>query len=338
MNRISLKVTDKLHATIASFIIVNWNGRHLLEDCINSILSQTCLSFEIILVDNASSDTSVQFITERFPMVKIIALAENTGFTGGNIAGLEQAVGNFIILLNNDAVLTDRWLEVMLAELSSDATIGFCSSKIVIAGTDKIDSVGDTFTTAFTGTKMGEYESEKKFTVRRQVPGACAAAVIYKREMLNEIGFLDDDFFLNHEDTDLNMRAWLAGWRCLFVPEAVVYHKVSASIGALSDTSVYYFARNNEWVWLKNVPLKYMICNLPHRILYECASFGYFCLLKGRWRPFLRGKCDALMGAPAILKKRRAVQVLVRLCDAEIYGSLVPLFDYLKKRLKISTN
>lgn len=329
-------MSTKICTPSVSIIIVNWNGRSLLDECLSSLDAQTYRDFEVILVDNGSQDDSLAFVRARFPSVITVALESNRGFTGGNIAGYQVAKGDYIVLLNNDATLCERWLEYMLDALESDHRIGLCSSKIIIAGTSLIDSAGDTFTSAFTGTKVGELVDESRFTVRTFVPGACAAAVIYRREMLNDIGFLDDDFFLNHEDTDLNMRAWLGGWLCLFVPEAVVHHKVSASIVALSDTAVYFFARNNEWVWIKNVPLKFIICNLPQRILYECASFGYFCLLEGKWRPFLRGKIDAILGMPAMLRKRKTVQSLVRLTDAQIKSSLVPVIDYLKTRLKIS--
>lgn len=322
---------------LVSVIIVNWNGRSLLDECLSALDAQTYRNFEVIFVDNGSRDDSLAFVREKFPFVKIVALGSNKGFTGGNIAGYQVARGDYVALLNNDACLCERWLEYMVPALASDPHIGFCSSKIIIAGTSLIDSAGDAFTAAFTGTKIGELADESQYFSRIFVPGACAAAVIYRREMLDDIGFLDDDFFLNHEDTDLNMRAWLAGWLCLFVPEAVVQHRVSASIGTLSDTSVYFFARNNEWVWIKNVPLRFILLNLPHRVLYEFASFGYFCLIKGKWRPFLRGKLDALMGASAMFKKRRAVQLLVRLTDAEISSSLIPVYDYLKKRLKICT-
>lgn len=319
---------------LASFIIVNWNGKHLLEECINSILGQSCQLFEIILVDNASSDQSVQFVRSRFAMVKIIELSENTGFTGGNIAGFKKAAGDIIVLLNNDAVLCEKWLEVMLVELQADSGVGFCSSKIVIAGTDMIDSVGDTFTTAFTGTKMGEYEPESIFNERRLVPGACAAAVIYKREMLDQIGFLDEDFFFNHEDTDLNLRAWLSGWKCLFVPEAVVWHKVSASVGEFSDKGVYYFSRNNVWVWIKNTPTFFLLTCFPQRIIYELCSFAFFCIKKGKWRPFLRGKMDAFKNIPVMLKKRKNIQRLVRLTRSEIESGLMPITRYIMLRLQ----
>lgn len=321
---------------LTSFIIVNWNGRHLLADCIDSILAQSVGSYEIIVVDNGSRDGSLEFLCERYPQVRTVALSSNLGFTGGNIEGLRAARGGYVVLLNNDAVLTERWLELMVEGVTSGEDIGFCSSKIVIAGTELIDSVGDTFTTAFTGTKMGELEHEGLYNEPRVVPGACAAAVLYKRSMLEEIGFLDDDFFLNHEDTDLNLRAWLAGWRCLYVPGAVVHHKVSASIGALSDTSVYYFSRNNEWVWLKNIPLSLMIRHLPQRLLYEISSFCFFCFMAGKWRPYLRGKKDAVLGAPRMLRKRREMSRLRRLSGEKIRRELIPITGYLRHRLELS--
>jgi hypothetical protein len=302
------------------------------------LITQTYQNFEVIFVDNGSHDDSLNFIQNKFPFVIIVALESNQGFTGGNIAGFQISKGEHIVLLNNDACLCERWLEHMVASITSDPHIGFCSSKIIIAGTRLIDSAGDAFTTAFTGTKVGEHDDESLYTKKKIVPGACAAAVIYKRKMLNEIGFLDNDFFLNHEDTDLNMRAWLAGWQCMFVPDAVVYHKVNASIGTLSDMSVYYFSRNNEWVWLKNTPLKLMIRNLPQRLLYEICSCAFFCFKTGKWRPYLKGKWDALCGVSHIMRKRRVVQRLVRLNSQEICRGLIPITAYLRHRLELSAN
>ena len=316
-----------------SVIIVNWNGVELLGDCLTSVQRQDCDRYEIILVDNGSSDGSAAFVRERFPQAVVVALEHNSGFAGGNIEGLQRATGDYILLLNNDARLADGFLSAMLQAMDSDHDLGMCASKIIVDGTDSIDSVGDLFTTAFSGTKVGLDQPEQFFCERRFLHGACAAAAVYRRSMLDEIGFLDRDFFLNHEDTDLNLRAWLAGWKCLFVPQAVAYHKVSRSIGNLSDTSVYYFSRNVEWVWIKNVPLWLMLRFLPQRILYGFTSFVYYCILKGRWRAYIKGKVDALAGLPAMLKKRRAVQRLVRLSPAVVSKELLPLCRYLKSRV-----
>ena len=327
----SFSASSRTPAT--SFIIVNWNGKSLLSDCLDSLLRQSNPDFEIIVVDNGSTDGSVASVRETYPQVILVPLASNLGFTGGNIEGLRHARGRYVALINNDAILPDNWLQLMIDALESDEKIGSCSSRIIIAGTNLIDSAGDAFTTAFTGTKVGELHNMKEFTERRYVPGACAAAVIYKKTMLDDIGFLDEDFFLNHEDTDLNLRAWLAGWRCLFVPEATVEHRVSTTIGKLSETSVYYFARNSLWVWLKNTPTYFLFRYLPHRILYELTSFAFFCLIAHCWRPFFKGKFHSLKGIPRMLQKRKKIQQKLRLSRAEIRQELIPLRTYLRERL-----
>jgi len=320
---------------LASIIIVNFNGKPLLSRCIESVLCQRYERIEVIVVDNGSNDGSATFMRQHFPQIKLIPLPKNLGFTGGNIEGLRHATGTYVALLNNDAILPPNWLQLMVDALESDKAVGFCSSRIIIAGTTLIDSAGDTFTTAFTGTKVGELADMKEFNERRYVPGACAAAVIYKREMLDDIGFLDEDFFLNHEDTDLNLRAWLAGWKCLFIPEATVEHHVSTTIGKLSETSVYYFARNSLWVWIKDTPTYFLFRYFHHRILYELTSFAFFCLIAGRWRPFLRGKYHSLKGLLRMLRKRKIVQQKIRLSREEIHQSLTPLSGYLRERLTL---
>jgi hypothetical protein len=327
--------TRKSASGLASIIIVNYNGKHLLTSCLEAILRQEYKNFEVIVVDNGSSDGSVHFIQEQFSWVRLITLEKNTGFTGGNIEGMRHANGEWIVLLNNDALLCTDWLGIMISALESGPELGLCASRLVIEGTHLLDAAGDAFTTAFSGTKVGERHDFEEYGERRLVPGACAAAAIYRRSMLDDIGFLDEDFFLNHEDTDLNMRAWLSGWKCLYVPEAMVWHKVSSTIGRMSDTSVYYFARNSLWVWIKNTPTFFMLRYLHHRILYEFSSFFLFCFVMGKWRPFLKGKFHSLLGIPKMARKRKMIQCKVRLEKLEIWSELIPITAYLVERLRM---
>jgi GT2 family glycosyltransferase len=316
-----------------SIIVVNYNGRSFLPECIDSVLCQTVQDFELIIVDNGSRDGSAELISHKYPKIELVELSENLGFTGGNIEGFKRASGQYIVLLNNDAVLKKNWLEVMIHAINQRDDIGICASKIIIDGTELLDCAGDVFTTAFNGTKRGAFSRHDDFDESGFVPGACAAAVIYRRSMLDEIGFLDDDFFLDHEDTDLSMRAWLAGWKCLYVPEAIAYHKVSSTQGNESDLSIYYFARNSLWVYVKNVPGILFIKKIPQRIFYELCSFGYFCLLRKKWRPFLRGKWHSILGLPKMFYKRRQIQNLVKLDQKEILKSLMPVNQYIRDRL-----
>ena len=148
----------------------------------------------------------------------------------------------------------EKWLEELVRQMDRDSRIGVCASKLMVYNSNRIDSAGDGYTRTLKGFKHGEGEESNKFNEQKFVFGACAGAALYRKEMLEQIGFLDEDFFLIHEDTDLNFSAQLAGWKVLYVPTAMVHHKVRSSIGIMSDMAVYYTLRNNEFVRIKNVP------------------------------------------------------------------------------------
>jgi GT2 family glycosyltransferase len=319
---------------LVSFVIVNWNGKDLLNACLESLRSQSYQSFEIILVDNGSSDGSSEFVRTHFPEVQLVELGENRGFAGGNNAGLAHCSGKYIALLNNDAELHSEWLLRMLAVLQKQPDVGLCSSRIYIKGTAVIDSVGDRFTTALTGTKLGENQKGMLFDAPVPIHGVCAAAAIYRKKMIEEIGFFDDDLFLNYEDTDLNMRAWLRGWKCLYVPEAIVTHAVNATIGRMSRTSVYYFSRNSLLVLIKNYPWRLVARQLPQRLFFEVCAFIYYAILNMRLIAYMRGKFDAFRLMPKFIKKRKQHVPFICLSDAEILSQLTPVTKVLSERLR----
>lgn len=322
--------------TTASFIVVNWNGKDLLEKCLRSIYRQKG-DFEVILVDNASGDGSIDYVHERFPSTIVVALPENRGFSGGNNAGYALASGRYIALVNTDVTLDDSWLEAMVAAMEDHPAVGICASRIIKSATGMLDSEGDYLTTAFTVCRPGEDrkpEPVQDGVKVRIVPGACAAAAFYRAGMIEEIGLFDEEFFLNHEDTDLNLRALVTGWECLLVPRGIAFHDVSASIGVLSDTAVYFFARNSLWVWLKNVPTSLIIMFFFHRVLYEIAAALAFCVIHRKGRAYLRGKVDSIKMFPQMLDKRQAVQHRARVPAKDIRKMLRPLRSYLLERLR----
>jgi len=288
----------------------------------------------VIVVDNGSVDDSVSMVRKEFSEVILVELTDNIGFARGNKLGLDVSSGSFIALVNNDVVLEPQWVDVMLQEMMDDPDVGICASKLVRMSDGLIDSVGDYFTTAFGVARPGEGDPPSCHPENRDVPGACAAAVFYRKSMIAQIGFLDEDFFLNHEDTDLNLRAWLAGWKCRFVHDAVALHHVSSSIGVMSDTYVYYTARNSLWVWLKNVPTGSLLRFLPHRIFYELVSFASYCGFHGKWRPFVKGKIASLQGVPDIIKKRKIIQKQVTLSTKDFHSKLVPILPYLRGQFR----
>src|SRR5215475_5184921 len=147
-----------------SIIVVNWNGERFLIDCLSALSSQSYGNREIILVDNGSADKSVRFARENFPEVKLVALRENTGFTGGNAAGLEVAVGDFVALVNNDARPEKTWLENLIHPMLEDRTIGICASKLIFEDPRILNSAGDGLTTAGVGFNRGLGQNAAQLT------------------------------------------------------------------------------------------------------------------------------------------------------------------------------
>ncbi len=320
---------------LVSIIVLNWNGKRLLKECLETVSCQTYQSSEIVFVDNASSDGSVDFVIEHFPHIRIVQLDQNYGFAGGNARGLEVCEGEFIALLNNDTRVEINWLENLLSPMMKDSSVGICASKLLVDPTGEIDAAGDVVTTWGVGFKRGCGGASNLFREEQPVFGACAAAALYRRTMLDDVGFLDEDFFFNDEDTDLNFRAQLAGWKCTYVPSALVHHKVNASIGHLSDLHVYYHVRNLEFLWLKNMPNALMLRYGHHKLIQELGSFFYLCVRHGKWRPFFKAKKDVLQLFPRMLKKRHEVQAKRRVSNAYLQQQFLSIWSQELMKQKI---
>lgn len=291
-----------------SVIVVNWNGRELLSECLESLRKQAYTRFSTILVDNGSTDGSVDFVGKKFPEVKIIALPENTGFSVANNIAIRSVNNDYVALLNNDAVAHPLWLKNLVAGLESTPEAGFAASKILLyEDRGAIDRAGDSYTTAGTALLRGRGASAGDYDRREWVFGACAAAGLYRLRMLKEIGLFDEDFFLLYEDVDLSFRAQLRNYRCLYVPDATAYHKASSSIVHDSPISVYYSHRNLEWVYLKNMPARLIRKTIILHMIYNVAACLYF-LGNGRIVEFVRAKRHALKGMKTVLQKRRSIQ------------------------------
>jgi GT2 family glycosyltransferase len=292
-----------------SVIIVNWNGKQLLETCLTSLRQQTFENFETILVDNGSKDGSAEYVRTHFPEVNLIALGENRGFTGGNLAGYEQARGELIVLLNNDTEADVRWLEEMHKASREYPKAGSFASKMLFFDDRKrIDLCGFALTAAGLSVDLGRSEDDgPAWSEPRKVFGACAGAAMYRQNMLREIGFLDQDFFMVYEDLDLSFRAQLWGYECVFIPGAIVYHHLGATRSKASARNVFFSQRNVELAYLKNMPLGLMLRSLPQRLLYEVGSAAYF-FKKGAGMAFVKAKIEAMRGLPAILQKRKEIQ------------------------------
>lgn len=323
-----------------SILVVTFNNTTTTEACLFSLNNQIFDNFEVILIDNNSKDDTKELIESFrslliYPL-KTFYLNRNFGFPGGNNYGLIHASGKYIALLNPDAMADRRWLEELVKAMDTHPEVGICGSKMILYGTDLIDSAGDGYSTSLKGFKRGEGENKIIFDKEEYVFGACAGATLYRRRMLEEIGFFDNDFFLIHEDTDLNFRAQSAGWMVLYVPSAIVYHQVRSSIGHMSEKSIYYTLRNSENVRIKNVPGSLFLRCLPEFIIGMITEFLYFAVKYRSFRIFFQAKRDALKCMPKMIEKRKILLKNKRVSNEYLLGIMTPIWqmDFLKTKIR----
>jgi GT2 family glycosyltransferase len=262
----------------------------------------------ITVVDNGSTDGSMECVAYTFPDVTIIPVTKNLGFAAANNIALRISNSKYVALINNDAVAEPDWLHHLVKVLELNPQVGMAASKMVFHDNpDMIDRAGDAYSIAGAGVLRGRGNPSTKYQRREKIFGACAGAAVYRRSMLEEIGMFDEDFFLINEDVDLSFRAQLAGHGCLFVPEAVVHHNASRTIGRDSDISVYYGHRNLEWVYYKNMPGPLIVITILPHLAYNLLAGAYFFKI-GKGRVYWRAKLDAMTGLRRVLVKRKVAQ------------------------------
>jgi GT2 family glycosyltransferase len=243
-------MTDNL----LSVVIPNWNGLRFLPACLGALAAQTHPHLQVIVVDNASSDGSQAYIREHHPDVKLIQLPENAGFTGACNNGIQAAQGEFIALLNNDTEADPGWAAAVMDAFRRCPEVGMVASKMLLfEERDRFHTTGDFFTVDGRPGNRGVWErDEGQYDREEYVFSANGGSAAYRRTMLDQIGLLDDDFYYSLEDIDLAWRAQMTGWRCLYIPGAIVYHHLSASGGGVIAS--YYDGRNLIYVLVKNYP------------------------------------------------------------------------------------
>ena len=310
-----------------SIIIINYYGKEVLPGCLEALQRQTVKISSIIVVDNNSKDGSIESVKRDYPEVKVIELSENLGFARANNIALEQIQTKYVALLNNDAFVHSQWAAYLISALENNPDAGFAASKMLKDNNRRtIDRCGDGYSIAGAGVLRGRNHRLSCFRKKEWVFGACAGAALYRTAMLKEIGIFDEDFFLIYEDVDLSFRAQLMGYKCVYVPKAIVYHKGSSTLVHDSFISVYYGHRNLEWVYIKNMPTRLIVLTILPHVMYNIAAFFFF-LINGQASVFLRAKMDAIAQVKKILKKRHEIQrkrrvdvlYIWRLFDKELF-------------------
>jgi GT2 family glycosyltransferase len=319
-----------MNATIhnlVSIIVVNWNGERYIKQCLASVMKQTYPNIEAIVVDNGSHDKSVATIKKYFPEVRLVTLPQNVGFAKANTIGLGQAQGEFICLLNNDAVAHVKWVQELTKAAKARPEVAACASKMLNYRHRKIiDSAGDGYTRMGFPDKIGSGLPHKvNYDHVREVISSCAGAALYKRSVLGVVGFFDEDFFAYMEDIDLSLRINRAGYKCLYVPSAVVYHHGSASSGSkINPFTIYWSTRNYLPVIIKNLPAALIARYIPFMVPWQ-LYWIIACVKKRVLRAYLKGMWDALRPGffLTMLKRRKALKRLWRLPDKELHRRIV---------------
>lgn len=311
-----------------SVIIPHLNGRHHLADCLGSLRCQTYQDFEVILADNGSTDGTREYVRSHFPEVRLLELGHNRGFTGACNAGWRLAQGKFIVLLNNDTEVEPNWLQAIIDAFERHPEAGAVACKMLLFDQrDILHTAGDYYRVDGIPGNRGVWQPDSaRYSREEYVFSACGGAAAYRSSMLDEIGFLDDDFFFSCEDVDLAWRANLAGWRVVYVPTAVVYHKLKAS-GGIGAISSYHDGRNFLYVIWKNYPTSLLRRNwrsiLRAQLAISREALGAWRGVAARAR--LRGQLAGLLGYFKMRPKRRAIQANRRIDDETLTARLTPV-------------
>jgi GT2 family glycosyltransferase len=308
-----------------SIIVLTWNARDRIGDCLTSLAALDPPPSEVIVADNASSDDTVGYVHEAFPTVRLLPLDRNLGYAGGNNAGARAASGKYLVFLNDDTRVDRHWLRALVAAAEIEPAVGLVTSRIVYGDRpDLVDSAGDGYLQCGGAFKHWHGQPVETAPGSREVFGACGAAFLIRRDLFESIAGFDEEYFMVYEDVDLSYRARLRGARCVYAADALVLHAGSASIGWTSERQVFFGQRNLEWTWIKNSPARLLWRSALSHAIYDLAgAFGY--ARQGRFGTWCRAKAAALRGLGPVLAKRRAVQqtatvdpaVLWRLMDRD---------------------
>jgi len=311
---------------LISVVILNWNGSGYIRQCLDSVLNQAYKSIEILVVDNASDDNSPEIVEKEYKNVILIRNDKNLGYGGGNNIGIKRSKGKFVLVLNNDAELDRQCISEMRRAIDRDVKYGAAASKILFKDSPGVlDAAGIVVFPDGLSIGRGRLEAEGCCSLETEVFFASGCCALYRRAMLEDIKvgdeYYDEDFFAYADDTDLGWRAQLRGWKCIYTPNALVYHAHSASSGNYSPLKAFLVERNRMWLEVKNFPLSLIMNGYYYtflRYFYQAygafsgkGAAGAFSEEYSKWQLItilLRSYIVAITGLPKMLRKRKQIQ------------------------------
>jgi GT2 family glycosyltransferase len=296
--------------TSVDIVIVNYNSGPWLDRVVAELARQTYRGFRTIIVDNGSTDRSLDDLSVGSLSIEVLRAQRNVGFAAGNNYAIRNyARAEWLALLNPDAVPRSDWLERLLAAATTHGEYNFFGCRMLDAKDPKrLDGVGDVYHVSGLSWREGQGCADSPaYEIPEEIFSPCAAAALYRTRDVLDAGLFDEDFFCYSEDVDLGFRLRLRGGRCLYVPDAVVEHVGSASTGAGSDFQLYHGHCNVAWTYVKNMPGWLFWLYLPYHLVANCYSLVAF-TLRGQGGPLWRAKRDAIKGLGSAWKKRREIQ------------------------------
>jgi GT2 family glycosyltransferase len=314
---------------LVSIIILNYNGKKFLKNCLKSVFKTDYDFFEVIFVDNSSTDGSFEFVQKNYKSesrLKIIRSEKNLGFGGGNNIGIKKAKGDFIVFLNNDTWVDPLWLEEIIKVIKKEPLVGACQSKLLLVEDSKrFDSAGD-FVDQYgimmrRGGDWGETDREQYDRVE-EIFSARGAAMTIRRSVLKKIGLFDPDYFVTYEDIDICWRIRLGGYKVVYVPSSVVYHIGEASMPPNNPNKAYYITKNWISTLFKNYETRNLLKRLPFALVLAFGSFLAEIFIRHKYGHALnrlKGLLQAFFDFRKLWKKRLYVQNRIRkVPDSEI--------------------
>lgn len=289
-----------------SIVIPNYNGKHFLEACLRAVFAQTIENQEVIVVDNGSTDGSLEYLS-TFPEVRVIALDSNYGFCHAVNEGIKAAQSEFVILLNNDTEVAADFVEKLLQAIRRDEKIFSCSSKMIqFHDRSKMDDAGDYYCALGWAYARGKNGCPEDYEQPKAVFAACAGAAVYRKKMLEALGYFDEEHFAYLEDIDLGYRARIHGFKNIYAPEAVVYHVGSGFSGSAHNAfKVRLSSRNSVYLAYKNMPLLQLLLNLPLLLLGHLIKWLFF-MRKSLGKEYAAGVREGIR----LCKKNKKVKFL----------------------------
>ena len=287
-------------------VIPNWNGRRMLEVCLPSIYSQNYEDFTVIVVDNGSTDGSVEYLRSNYPQVTVVELHDNLGFSAAVNRGIQAGSRRWVLLLNNDIEMAPNCLSHLALQAGREPQIKMFALKMLsYHNRTVLDGAGDGVLRGGVGYRFGTLEPDsERYNLKREVFGACGGAALYDRTLFDEVGVFDEEFFAYLEDVDFNLRAARAGHRCCYIPGAVVYHVGSATTGSkINKLTVRLTTRNNIFVICKNYSLAMLLRFLLPVLIYQ-FFWLLFVIKKGQIVGYISGIVEAIPRVFSMIRKK----------------------------------